>query len=104
MKIVNLSQREEDWLDWRRQGVTATDAAILLNRSPYKTRWRLWAEKTGYAREVDLSLNPLVRRGIESEDAARRAFEEKGMMTCCSPPCRIGSIPPARASPGWPER
>ncbi|WP_407080697.1 YqaJ viral recombinase family protein [Enterobacter hormaechei] len=47
--------------DWRRQGVTATDAAILLNRSPYKTRWRLWAEKTGYAREVDLSLNPLVR-------------------------------------------
>ncbi|MEX0394473.1 hypothetical protein KDV94_01090 [Providencia rettgeri] len=29
MKIVNLSQREEDWLDWRRQGVTATDAAIL---------------------------------------------------------------------------
>ncbi len=54
MKIVNLSQREEDWLDWRRQGVTATDAAILLNRSPYKTRWRLWAEKTGYAREVDL--------------------------------------------------
>ncbi|HCN6356821.1 TPA: YqaJ viral recombinase family protein, partial [Escherichia coli] len=39
MKIVNLSQREEDWLDWRRQGVTATDAAILLNRSPYKTRW-----------------------------------------------------------------
>ena len=77
MKIVNLSQREEDWLDWRRQGVTATDAAILLNRSPYKTRWRLWAEKTGYAREVDLSLNPLVRRGIENEDAARRAFEEK---------------------------
>lgn len=50
MKIVNLSQREEDWLDWRRQGVTATDAAILLNRSPYKTRWRLWAEKTGYLR------------------------------------------------------
>lgn len=74
MKIVNLSQREEDWLDWRRQGVTATDAAILLNRSPYKTRWRLWAEKTGYAREVDLSLNPLVRRGIENEDAGKTRF------------------------------
>jgi len=77
MKIVNLSQREEDWLAWRRRGITATDAAILLNRSPYKTRWRLWAEKTGYAREVDLSLNPLVRRGIANEDLARQAFEKK---------------------------
>ena len=77
MKIVNLSQREDDWLDWRRQGITATDAAILLNLSPYKTRWRLWAEKTGYAREVDLSLNPMVRQGVENEDIARRAFEEK---------------------------
>ncbi len=74
MKIVNLSQREEDWLDWRRQGVTATDAAILLNRSPYKTRWRLWAEKTGYAREVDLSLNPLVRRGIGKRRCCKTRF------------------------------
>lgn len=77
MKIVNLSQRDGDWLAWRRGGITATDATILLGRSPYKTRWRLWAEKTGYAREVDLSLNPLVRRGVENEDKARQAFEEK---------------------------
>lgn len=77
MKIINLSQREGDWLEWRKQGITATDAVILLGRSPYKTRWRLWAEKTGYAREVDLSLNPLVRRGIENEDKARQAHEKK---------------------------
>ncbi|MDF5232827.1 YqaJ viral recombinase family protein, partial [Vibrio parahaemolyticus] len=64
MKIVNLSQRSEQWLEWRKGGITATDACILLNRSPYKTEWRLWAEKTGYAREVDLSLNPLVRQGV----------------------------------------
>lgn len=77
MKIVNLSQRDDDWKAWRKQGITASDAAILLNRSPYKTRWRLWAEKTGFAREVDLSLNPLVRRGIRNEDVARQAFEAK---------------------------
>ncbi len=77
MKIINLSQRDDDWLEWRKGGITATDATILLNRSPYKTRWRLWAEKTGYAREVDLSLNPLVRRGVENEDKARQAFEAK---------------------------
>lgn len=77
MKIVNLSQRDDDWLEWRKVGVTATDATILLDRSPYKTRWRLWAEKTGYAREVDLSLNPLVRRGVENEDKVRQAWEAK---------------------------
>lgn len=76
MKIVNLSQGEEAWLDWRKAGITATDAAILLDQSPYKTRWRLWAEKVGFAREVDLSLNPLVRHGRENEDKARRAYEE----------------------------
>ena len=77
MKIVNLSQRDDDWLEWRKGGLTATDAIILLNRSPYKTKWRLWAEKTGYAKEVDLSLNPLVRLGVVNEDKARQAFEAK---------------------------
>lgn len=77
MKIINLSQREEDWLEWRRQGITATDAAVLLDRSRYKTLWRLWAEKTGYAQEADLSMNPLVRRGIQNEDLARQVFEER---------------------------
>lgn len=77
MNIVNVLQHSDAWLEWRRQGVTATDAAILLNRSPYKTPWRLWAEKTGYANEEDLSANPLVQNGIAQEDAARRAFEQQ---------------------------
>lgn len=77
MKIINMNQRDDDWLEWRKAGITATDATILLNRSPYKTRWRLWAEKTNYAREANLSLNPLVRRGVENEDKARQAFESK---------------------------
>jgi putative phage-type endonuclease len=75
MKVINLTQGDVAWLSWRKGGITATDAAILLGRSPYKTRWRLWAEKVGFAREVDLSLNPLVRRGRENEDKARQVFE-----------------------------
>lgn len=75
MKIVNLQQGEDAWLEWRKGGITATDAAILLDRSPHKTRWRLWAEKSGFAREVDLSLNPLVRHGRENESVARQAYE-----------------------------
>jgi putative phage-type endonuclease len=77
MKIVDLTQRSEEWLRWRAQGVTASEAAVVLGRSPYKTPWRLWAERTGLARAPDLSANPHVRRGNELEDAARRAFEAR---------------------------
>ena len=77
MKIVDLTQRSPEWLRWRAQGVTASEAAIVLGRSPYKTPWRLWAERTGLAREPDLSANPHVQRGNALEDAARRAFEAR---------------------------
>lgn len=75
MKVVNLEQGSDEWLKWRTEGVTATDAVILLGLSSYKTQWRCWAEKTGFATPVDLSMNPLVRRGRESEDVARRLLE-----------------------------
>lgn len=75
MQIVNLSQRTPEWLAWRRGGVSASEASILLGRNPYKTLWRLWAEKTGVVAEEDLSQNVHVRRGIALEDNARQAAE-----------------------------
>ena len=77
MKITDVIQRTPPWERWRAQGVTASEAAIILGRSPYKTPWRLWAERTGLAREADLSANPHVQRGNALEDDARRAFEER---------------------------
>ncbi|NEV60357.1 YqaJ viral recombinase family protein [Thiorhodococcus minor] len=77
MKIINLSQRSPEWLTWRAQGVTASEAAVILGRSPYQTPWRLWAEKTGLCQPADLSNNPFVQRGIQCEDNARRGFEER---------------------------
>lgn len=77
MKIVNLSQDGDDWLKWRREGITATDSVIILGLSPYKTVWQLWAEKTGFADVEDLSTNPNVLRGVMLEDEARQKFEER---------------------------
>ena len=77
MKIIDVAQRSPEWLCWRSGGITASEAAVVVGRSPYKTPWRLWAERTGVAREPDLSANPHVRRGVALEDAARRAFEER---------------------------
>lgn len=55
--------------------MSASDAAIILGSSPYKTPWRLWAEKTGYAVPEDLSKNPEVIRGITFEGEAITAYE-----------------------------
>jgi len=77
MNVINVSQRSPEWHAWRAQGVTASEAAIILGRSPYKTPWRLWAERTGVTAPEDLSNNPFVQRGIQFEDQARQGFEER---------------------------
>ena len=75
MKIIDLKQRSEEWLRWRKSGVSASEASVVLGVNPYKTPWRLWAEKSGRAVEADLRSNPHVRRGIALEDRARQVAE-----------------------------
>lgn len=76
MNVVNLSQGSDSWLAWRRDGITGTDASVLVGRSPHKTFWRLWAEKSGYCQEVNLSNNPIVRHGLQNEAKARKSYED----------------------------
>ena len=77
MRLIDVIQRTPAWERWRAGGVTASEAAIVLGRSPYKTPWRLWAERTGVAAPPDLSQNPHVARGVALEDAARQWFEAR---------------------------
>lgn len=77
MRLLDLEQRSEAWLAWRQSGITATESAVILGLSPYKSPWRLWCEKVGRAQPADLSANPLVRFGIEHEDEVRQLFELK---------------------------
>ncbi len=75
MKFINLQQRSLEWLAWRSQGITATEIAVVMNKSPYKSPWRLWCEKVGKALPPNLDNNPLVKYGQEHEDQARQLFE-----------------------------
>jgi putative phage-type endonuclease len=78
MKVIDLPQRTPAWLAWRAGGVSASDVAILLGLSPYKTPWRLWAEKTGLVRvEAELSSDWFRTKGTGGEDAVRWAFEQQ---------------------------
>jgi len=77
MKIVDLCQRTADWHAWRAQGITASEAAVILGRSPYKPPGRLWDERMGLVAPEDLSRNPCVQRGVAMEDHVRQGFEER---------------------------
>lgn len=71
MKFINLAQSSPEWLEWRRTGVTASDVSALFATNPYKTEWKLWAEKSGHQAEDDLGGNPFVRRGKVYEHMLR---------------------------------
>jgi putative phage-type endonuclease len=77
MKVVDVIQRSPDWYVWRDGGISASEIAIILNESPYKTPWWLWAEKVGKIVAPNLSRNPIVMEGVRNEPRLRRHIEER---------------------------
>lgn len=86
MKVVEIEQRTAAWRDWRMAGITASDSAAVLGRGKFKTRWQLWAEKTGLRAEDDPEGNPYVRRGQNFEHMLREtvvADRKIGLLPLC---------------------
>jgi len=77
MMPVDLLQNTDEWLQWRRGGIGASDVPTILGRNPWKTAYRLWQEKVGIIEPEDLSNNPRVQRGNQYEDEARVLFENR---------------------------
>lgn len=77
MFCVNVSQKSDGWKEWRNAGITATDTPVIMGLNPYKTVWRLWAEKTMFVKTPDLSKVPAVQWGNDYEDVARELYEAK---------------------------
>ena len=77
MRVVDLDQRTDEWKQWRKLGVTATDSPVLFGLVPEQNSIELWAEKTGLKEPTDLSDIPAVRWGVEHEDYARSLWELK---------------------------
>ena len=74
-KIIDLVQGSEDWKNYRRTKITATDAAKIMNLSPFCTPLQLWEEKLGL-REPQ-ALNDKMREGSLLEEKARDFFNKK---------------------------
>lgn len=67
----------EAWLKARKNSIGASEAAIACGISKFKTQSQLWREKTGRAKESDLSDNELVAYGTEAEQYLRALFALK---------------------------
>lgn len=59
--------------EWRRGGIGASDAPVIMGASPWRTPYELWEEKAlGIDRNFD---SPAMKRGRDMEETARQEFE-----------------------------
>ena len=72
-RLVDIAQGTSEWLDWRNQGLGASDAPAIMGENPWKSRERLLKEKLN---ELSFWQNDAMRRGIELEPEARRRYEQ----------------------------
>ena len=71
---VIICKDRAEWLEARKDGLGASDAAALLGLSPWKTNVHLWEEKCGLAIPEDIGDKPYVRYGNDAEPLLRSFF------------------------------
>ncbi|MGA7871491.1 MAG: YqaJ viral recombinase family protein [Candidatus Binatus sp.] len=74
-RIERLQQNTPEWHRWRKQGIGASDAPVIMGETAFKSPRTLWSIKTGRMQEA--SAGPAARRGRELERFARRAYERQ---------------------------
>lgn len=63
----------KEWLVWRHNGIGSSDAAALMNVSPYKTLYDLWREKIS-ENPPEQEFNLTMQIGNDLEPIARNRF------------------------------
>jgi len=66
-----------DWLQGRKLGIGASEAAAVLGVDPWKSPFQLWSEKIGIVDQDDLSENEAVEFGIRLEQPVAMAYADR---------------------------
>jgi len=66
-----------DWLDKRNLGIGSSDAAAMLDESPWRSAFGLWAEKSGRIEPDDLESHERIFWGRELEAAILKGYEKR---------------------------
>ncbi len=72
-RVLDLRQQGTEWLEWRMNGLGASDLPIIVGVSPWNTSAKLLLEKTGKLHPKES--NWQMRRGISLEPEARSVYE-----------------------------
>lgn len=75
MRVLNFEQGSLEWLAWRSQIITGTDAPVITGVPCYSTPYQLWMRKQGLMPPV-AETEPM-RRGKRDEPIARSLFVER---------------------------
>jgi putative phage-type endonuclease len=74
---LNLEQRSEDWLEWRKSGIGASEASVIMGSLPFifEDTLELWKKKTGLP-VPEFQMNDAIQLGIDTEDEALEKFTD----------------------------
>lgn len=72
--MIVIPQNHEAWLEERRYGIGASEAASVLGMSKWKSNVELWEEKVGLSVPEDISGKPFVQYGHDAEPHIRALF------------------------------
>lgn len=101
MKPVSLTQGTPEWVAWRAGGIGASDAACVMNLSPYRSRADVFKDKLGRSPVVDKE-SYAMRRGHRYEPQARFAYEQLNDCVAAVLCGECGDAPYLRCSfDGW---
>ena len=67
-----MKQNTQEWLEFRKTKIGASDAPVILGMSPWKTPLQLWEEKLGIRPMQEI--NEAMQRGHNLEPIAREAY------------------------------
>lgn len=67
-----IKQNTQEWLDFRKTKIGASDAPIIMGDNKYKTPYQLWEEKLGISESAPP--NYAMQKGIDLEPIAREAY------------------------------
>ena len=76
MKIINVKQDTQEWLDWRNTGLGSTDIGAIIGMNAYKTALDVFEEKLGISFKVN-EINEAMQAGKDAEPFIRNDFNKK---------------------------
>lgn len=76
MRIVDCGpQRSENWLEWRKGRVTASDVSAIMGKNPWASAEDIFLEKIGLGKKRVVNAN--MQRGIDLESTALAMLNDR---------------------------